>query len=145
MATLDNSESQHGFDGYYTWLGIPPRDQPPNFYRLLGIENFETNVDVISNAADRQMAHLRAQATGPRQFIAQKLLTEIAIARHRLLDREQRAEYDASLKRQLSSGVRPIEGMGTLSSRGVGVPTISRPDPLPFPSVPLASNNAKPI
>jgi hypothetical protein len=22
------------FDGYYKWLGIPPKGQPPNHYRL---------------------------------------------------------------------------------------------------------------
>ena len=40
------------FDPYYTWLGIPPKDQPPNHYRLLAIERFESNADVIANAAD---------------------------------------------------------------------------------------------
>jgi hypothetical protein len=26
------------FDPYYHWLGIAPKDQPPNHYRLLGVE-----------------------------------------------------------------------------------------------------------
>ena len=26
-----------GFDPYRKWLGIPPQEQPPNHYRLLGI------------------------------------------------------------------------------------------------------------
>jgi hypothetical protein len=26
-----------GFDPYHVWLGIPPHEQPPNHYRLLGI------------------------------------------------------------------------------------------------------------
>jgi hypothetical protein len=26
------------FDPYRKWLGIPPKDQPPHYYRLLGIE-----------------------------------------------------------------------------------------------------------
>ena len=25
------------FDPYLNWLGIPPHEQPPNFYRLLGV------------------------------------------------------------------------------------------------------------
>src|SRR5688572_1794287 len=29
------------FDAYYTWLGIPPAEQPPHFYRLLGVQPFE--------------------------------------------------------------------------------------------------------
>ena len=40
------------FDPYRKWLGIPVQDQPPNHYRLLGIELFEADPDVISNAAD---------------------------------------------------------------------------------------------
>jgi hypothetical protein len=28
------------FDAYYQWLGISPKDQPPNHYRLLGIDVF---------------------------------------------------------------------------------------------------------
>src|SRR5690242_13944395 len=48
------------FDPYYTWLGIPPAHQPPNLYRLLGLQLFEPNFDVIENAADRQMLHVRS-------------------------------------------------------------------------------------
>ena len=40
------------FDPYHVWLGIPPDEQPPNRYRLLGIRAFEANQDVIDNAAD---------------------------------------------------------------------------------------------
>ena len=34
------------FDPYHRWLGIPPREQPPNHYRLLGIDLFEADADV---------------------------------------------------------------------------------------------------
>ena len=47
------------FDPYYAWLGIPPKAQPPNHYRLLGVELFETNLDVIESAAFRQMGQLQ--------------------------------------------------------------------------------------
>lgn len=47
------------FDGYHKWLGIPPKDQPPNHYRLLGIELFENDDDVIEGAADQRISHLR--------------------------------------------------------------------------------------
>ena len=42
-------------DPYHAWLGIPPKDQPPNHYRLLGLELFEENRDVIAVATDRTM------------------------------------------------------------------------------------------
>ena len=44
------------FDPYYTWLGIPPEEQPPDHYRLLGVKPLEENLDAIEHAADRQMA-----------------------------------------------------------------------------------------
>jgi hypothetical protein len=29
------------FDPYHHWLGIPPKHQPPDYYRLLALERFE--------------------------------------------------------------------------------------------------------
>ena len=52
------------FNGYHVWLGIPPAEQPPNHYRLLGITVFETDADVIDHSADRQMAHVRTFQSG---------------------------------------------------------------------------------
>ena len=54
----------HSFDPYHQWLGISPKDQPPNHYRLLGVDLFESDLDVISNAADQRMAHVRSFQTG---------------------------------------------------------------------------------
>jgi len=54
------------FDPYYTWLGIPPEEQPADHYRLLGVKQFEDNSEVIQNAADQRMSHLRSFQTGKR-------------------------------------------------------------------------------
>lgn len=86
------------FDPYYQWLGIPPDQQPPNHYRLLGIQLFEENREVIQNAADRQMAHLRSFQSGPRGRFSQRLLNEIAAAKLCLLTADKKAAYDASLR-----------------------------------------------
>ncbi|MGO8752923.1 MAG: hypothetical protein ACLQNE_43835 [Thermoguttaceae bacterium] len=34
------------FDPYHQWLGIPPKDQPSNHYRLLGVDLCESDPDV---------------------------------------------------------------------------------------------------
>ncbi len=86
------------FDPYYVWLGIPPSDQPANYYRLLGVELFEDNADVISNAADARMAHLKTLQGGKHRDDSQRLLNEISAARHCLLDANKRAAYDATLQ-----------------------------------------------
>jgi hypothetical protein len=90
------------FDPYYHWLGIPPREQPPNHYRLLGIELFEPNDDVISFAADRQMAHLRSFQNSKQSADSQRLLNEVSAARVCLLSPERRAAYDAELRSRLA-------------------------------------------
>ncbi len=88
------------FDPYYIWLGIPPEEQPADHYRLLGIRRFESNPDVISNAADQRVRHLRSLQTGKRQQESQKLLTEISQASGCLLDPSKRGAYDAQLRAQ---------------------------------------------
>jgi len=85
------------FDPYHRWLGIPPNQQPPNHYRLLGLDPLENDPDVIESAADRQMAHLRTFQIGPYAHLSQKLLNEVAAAKVCLLNPEKKAAYDKFL------------------------------------------------
>ena len=66
------------FDPYLKWFGIPPRDRPVHHYRLLAIELFEADAEVIENAADQRMAHLKRFNTGKHSALAEKLLNEVA-------------------------------------------------------------------
>ncbi|MBC8355463.1 MAG: hypothetical protein H8E66_26090 [Planctomycetes bacterium] len=86
------------FDPYYAWLGIPPKDQPPNHYRLLGVELFESNLDVIESAAFRQMGHVRTYQGGQRSRESQQLLNELSAAKICLLAPEQKDAYDQQLR-----------------------------------------------
>jgi hypothetical protein len=85
------------FDPYLHWLGIRDPQRPPNHYRLLGVELFESDPEVISNAADRQMAHVRTFQSGRHLAESQKLLNELAAAKVCLLNPEKKAAYDAQL------------------------------------------------
>ena len=98
-----------GFDPYYSWLAIPPKDQPPTRYRLLGIELFENNFNVIESAADRQMAHLRTFQTGKQSALSQKLLNEVAAARLCLLNPAKKAAYDKQLRAGWRHRSRPAK------------------------------------
>jgi hypothetical protein len=89
------------FDPYYKWLGIPPKDQPPNFYRLLGIELYEADPEVIAIAAEQRLRHVRSFQNGEYALISKKLQKKILAVREYLLDAEKKGEYDASLKLQL--------------------------------------------
>jgi hypothetical protein len=90
------------FDPYQNWLGIPPHEQPPNLYRLLGLVLLEGNPEVIVQAADRQMAHVMSFQSGRFAELCQPLLNELGSARDCLLDPQQKANYDAQLQQSLA-------------------------------------------
>src|SRR5688572_40282 len=91
------------FDPYLSWLGIRDPRRPPHHYRLLGLEAFESDADVIQNAADRQMSHVRSFQTGPNSSLSQKLLNELSAAKVCLLNTDRKARYDEQLKQELAA------------------------------------------
>lgn len=95
------------FDAYHKWLGISPKDQPPHHYRLLGIEMFESDPDVIEAAADQRMAHVRTYQTGQNSELSQRILNELSAAKLCLLTGEKKAAYDAQL-RQRAAAPAPV-------------------------------------
>ncbi len=97
------------FDPYHKWLGIPPEEQPPDYYRLLGVGRFESDGDVIDNAANQRMTHLRTFQTGQHSEQSQQLLNEIASARICLLDAEKKLAYDTQLKQSIASAAPPLQ------------------------------------
>ena len=90
------------FDPLHKWLGIPPTEQPPHAYRLLGIALFEEDADVIANAADQRMLFIKTFASGPNANVGEGLLNQIAGARLCLLHTAKKSAYDASLRTFLS-------------------------------------------
>ena len=86
------------FDPYHKWFGIPPREQPPNHYRLLRIALFESDPDVIENAYDKEMGNLKQQEHGPHADLVEPLSRELIAARTCLLDAKRRAAYDTELR-----------------------------------------------
>jgi hypothetical protein len=89
------------FDPYHKWLGIPPEEQPPHHYRLLGLRPFESDADAISNAADRQMRHLKTYAASVHGAAAEDLLDAVAKARVCLLNPGKKEVYDQELRAKL--------------------------------------------
>lgn len=120
--------SSEEFDPYRKWLGIPPSEQPPNYYRLLGIALFEEDPDVIQNAADRQMAHVRTFKMSRYAGESQKLLNELSAAKVCLLTPDDKFEYDAHLHVELA----PPEAVP------VRAPEPQTPPPPPLGVVPPA-------
>ncbi len=73
---------------------------PANHYRLLGLEIYESDENVIEAAADKQMSFIRTFQGGRHSQQSQQLLNEISVARICLLNPEKKALYDAQLRSQ---------------------------------------------
>ncbi len=126
------------FDPYRKWLGIPPSEQPANHYRILGIGLFESDKDVISNAADRQMAHVRTFQTSKYSEMSQTILNELSAARVTLLDDAKRAAYDEKLREELSKNEAAVMVKAVVVPVGgvaVGTPAAAPPAAVPVQEV----------
>lgn len=115
-----------GFNAYHKWLGIPVSEQPPHFYRLLGIEPFEADSEVIAAGADRQMAHIKSFAAGQFADESQELLNELARARVTLLNPAQKAVYDRMLRQVLAAKKAAAPAPPPRKAEAVGVGGASR-------------------
>ena len=119
------------FDPYNEWLGIPPEEQPPNHYRLLGVDLFEGNAEKIAQAALARTETLRNYQLGSHSKSLQKILSEVARAKICLLDPEKKATYDTKIGQRIA----PTEPPG---------PTTTDPNEIPHPQRP-AEESAEPI
>jgi hypothetical protein len=97
------------FDPYHKWFGIPPSQQPPTHYRLLGLEPFEPDREVIDAAANQRIAYLQDIAAGPHGDASQRLLNEVAAARRSLLNPKTKKAYDEQLQRSSAAGPAPAK------------------------------------
>jgi len=86
------------FDPYHRWLGIRPEEQPADHYRLLALARFEDDPEVIRDAAEQRIRHVRSYQSGQYSQLSQKILNELAAARACLLDVGSKAEYDRKLR-----------------------------------------------
>jgi len=122
------------FDPLHRWLGIPPDEQPPNHYRLLGLKALEQNPDVIEAAADQRMAYVRQCATGKHAPYSQSVLNALSTARVSLLNPEKKRAYDAELKAKLAVE-QPVEALMN-SARPMGTAEYFPPAAV-LPAIPL--------
>ena len=122
------------FDPYHEWLGIPADEQPANHYRLLGLELFEEDRDVIDSVSLEQIAHIRTFAIGAHSEQSQSLLNELSAARLALLNAVQKADYDQELRQQLSS--TGLEQSSATAENLEAVPAVVDVEPAPLPRKP---------
>lgn len=128
------------FDPYYRWLGIPPEEQPPDHYRLLGVVRFESDREVISNASDQRMTHLRTFASGKHSAESQRLLNEVSTATRCLLDPAKKTPYDAQLRAATPKATQSAKELPVAQALPATAPLPVRPLPVQSPAaVPQAA------
>jgi hypothetical protein len=109
------------FDPYRKWLGIPDQTQHPHHYQLLGLVLFEDDPDVIENAANRQMTHVRSFQTGQYVSYSQDLLNEITQAKICLLQPDSKASYDVQLQTKLKATTPLPDPMAPVAATAIPV------------------------
>ena len=139
---INKDAKKPDFDPYYLWLGIPPQEQPPNHYRLLGVQVFESNPEVIREAVMRQSGHLRTYQLGQHTALTQKLLNEVSAAKVCLLDSQRKAAYDVRLRKEMEAKKTPaspqssaVPTAGPLSSEQTPRVASAPPAPAAEPAV----------
>ncbi len=101
--------SNEPFDPYQNWLGVSTSDRSPNHYQLLKLDDFESDLEKINAAVDRQAAILQL-VTGDEVETAKRLLAEVGQARLCLISESRKREYDACLREKLTGdGVQAKE------------------------------------
>lgn len=101
------------FDPYLKWLGIRESTRPPNHYRLLGIELFEDDKDVIAAAVERQSTFVRSFQNSEHHQHALQILSELEVAKTCLLDRPAKLAYDERLHSGPLKSLNPIPNHGS--------------------------------
>lgn len=144
------SQPTDPFDPYFEWLDIAPQDQPPTYYRLLGVQEFEPDLAVIERAAKARTAHLHPMSSGPKRDSVQILLREIAKARRTLLSQESKESYDASLREAVSEPRRAdaidiaTDSFGPKPSTASATPSTASPSSASPSSAPRRRNKRDP-
>jgi hypothetical protein len=121
------------FDPYQTWLGIPREQQPPSYYRLLGISHQERDRKIIEEAIIQQTARVRIYQAGQFARECANLLNQIAEAGTVLLDPVKRKKYDDYLVQQAQPKATPPAAADSALPPLITSPYLSRtrqPSPL---------------
>src|SRR4051812_44970794 len=130
---------ENRFNAYTQWLGIPPQEQPPTHYRLLGIKPLEADAAAIDAAARKVAELIKSKAVEPYVGAAKKLLIEVAAARTCLLDSDTKTEYDQSLQD------RPVAAAQAAAPAAPLRPIPIRPAAKPGPAPPRRPVGAAPV
>ena len=90
-------DQQQELDPYEEWFDIPSELRPPTHYQLLGVDDFETDLELIAQSVKQRSAYLHQIAAGQHRKLVQQLMGEVAVARRTLLNSQSKEAYDEQL------------------------------------------------
>ncbi|MCE9547207.1 MAG: hypothetical protein K8T25_17180 [Planctomycetia bacterium] len=85
------------FNPYVAWLGLSAKG-PHDHYSLLGLKQYENDVELIRRAAEQRKSQVRRCRPGDQAAAWGQLLDELDEARRCLCDPEHKAAYDSDLR-----------------------------------------------
>lgn len=136
------------FNPYEEWLETPGGVRPEHHYAMLGLKPFESDPQVIAQAADGLRSRVRRIRPGPHMAEWQMLLDEIATAKNCLLDAQAKAAYDAQLRHPPKRPTPPTAQPGFQTPPPpTAQPGFQAPPPPPWlqaPSTPAAQPGFQP-
>jgi hypothetical protein len=136
---------------YQQWLGLIPAanldlSTRPNHYQLLGLQDFEPSIPVISKAAEDKLSKILAIKPESNRPLWQRIVNELAEAQSILTHPEHKAEYDSDLRKKSQPTVEPAlaysqpvnhagsEQFPASYSPSVTAMTPSQPNPQQYPT-----------
>jgi hypothetical protein len=128
------------FNPYHAWLDLPLEVKRPNYYQLLRVPEFESDVQKVTAAADRALARVRGHQPGDQATAWSKLLDELTAARKCLGDPAKKQAYDLALKKQHAQSANGSPAGGQKKPQVASVN--SSPDLYPPGMAPKAANSA---
>lgn len=121
------------FDPYKAWLNFENKTASTTYYALLGLQEFESDKDRITSAADKLVRQVRSHRPGAHVAEWSKLIDELQEVKACLLDDRKKAAYDEDL-RFADEFVRELEGgiqRRPAKAAAAAPPKQTAPSPLP--------------
>jgi hypothetical protein len=110
------------FDPYEKWLGIPRHQQPPDHYRLLGLEAFEQDRGTIQRHAEQRLRQVQMYRRGPHVRICDELVHKINVAKACLLNPSLKPSYDQKLRTTQAGAPAAVEELTFAPETKAGLP-----------------------
>ena len=129
------------FDPYEKWLGIPPHQQPPDHYRLLGLKPFEQDRQEIQRHAEQRLRQVNMYRRGPHVRLCEELIHKINVAKACLLNPSLKPSYDQKLQGMSADARAAVDapaGAAVAAAKTVSAGTASATAGLPAGKPPSA-------